>query len=69
MDLNQLSSLIMNLSTLVFVVTSMLVMGLSLSVAQIMAPLRNARLVILYSIIVVAVAMLPGSIPLFFLLS
>ena len=47
MDLNQLSSLIMNLSTLVFVVTSMLAMGLSLTVAQIMAPLRNARLVIL----------------------
>ena len=47
MDLPQLSSIIMNLSTLVFVVTSMLVMGLSLSVAQIIAPLRNARLVIL----------------------
>lgn len=47
MDVNQLSSLIMNLSTLVFVVTSMLAMGLSLTVAQIMAPLRNARLVIL----------------------
>ena len=47
MDLNQLLSFIMNLSTLVFVVTSMLVMGLSLSVSQIMAPLRNARLVAL----------------------
>ena len=47
MDLNQLLSLIMNLSTLVFVVTSMLAMGLSLTVAQIVAPLRNARLVIL----------------------
>ncbi|MBP1704244.1 MAG: transrane transport protein, partial [Chloroflexi bacterium] len=47
MDLPQLLSIIMNLSTLVFVVTSMLVMGLSLSVAQIIAPLRNARLVIL----------------------
>lgn len=47
MDLNQWLSLIMNLSTLVFVVTSMLAMGLSLTVAQIMAPLRNARLVIL----------------------
>jgi len=46
-DVNQLSSLIMNLSTLVFVVTSMLAMGLSLTVAQIMAPLRNARLVVL----------------------
>ena len=47
MDLKQLLSLIMNLSTLVFVVTSMLAMGLSLAVAQIVAPLRNARLVIL----------------------
>ena len=47
MDLNQLLSLIMNLSTLVFVVTSMLAMGLSLTLAQIMAPLRDARLVIL----------------------
>jgi BASS family bile acid:Na+ symporter len=47
MDLLQLLSIIMNLSTLVFVVASMLVMGLSLSVAQIIAPLRNARLVIL----------------------
>jgi len=47
MDLNQWLSLIMNLSTLVFVVTSMLAMGLSLTVAQIVAPLRNARLVIL----------------------
>jgi len=47
MDLNQLLSLIMNLSTLVFVVTSMLAMGLSLTLAEIGAPLRNARLVIL----------------------
>lgn len=47
MDVNQLSSVIMNLSTLVFVVTSMLAMGLSLTVTQIIAPLRNARLVIL----------------------
>ncbi len=47
MDLNQLSSLIMNLSTLAFVVTGMLAMGLSLTVAQIVAPLRNIRLVIL----------------------
>ena len=41
-----LLSLIMNLSTLVFVVTSMLAMGLSLTLAEIGAPLRNARLVI-----------------------
>jgi predicted Na+-dependent transporter len=47
MDLNQSLSLIMNLSILVFVVTSMLAVGLSLTVAQILAPLRNARLVIL----------------------
>ena len=47
MDLNQLLLLIMNLSTLVFVVTSMLAMGLSLTVAQIMAPLANTRLVLL----------------------
>ncbi len=47
MDLRHLFSVIMNLSTLLFVVTSMLAMGLSLTVAQILAPLRNARLVIL----------------------
>src|SRR5512147_2980927 len=39
-------SILMNLSTLVFVVTSMLAMGLSLTVAQIVAPLRNPRLVL-----------------------
>ena len=37
----------MNLSTLVFVVTGMLAMGMSLAVAQIIAPLRNTRLVLL----------------------
>ena len=47
MDIPQFLSIIMNLSTLVFVVTSMLAMGLSLTVAQILAPLRNTRLVIL----------------------
>jgi predicted Na+-dependent transporter len=47
MYLNQLLLLVMNLSTLVFVVTSMLAMGLSLTLAEIGAPLRNARLVIL----------------------
>jgi predicted Na+-dependent transporter len=46
MDLHQFFSIIMNLSTLVFVVTSMLAMGLSLTVAQIVAPLRNPRLVL-----------------------
>ncbi|NJD57891.1 MAG: transporter [Anaerolineales bacterium] len=47
MDLYKLLMLIMNLSTLVFVVTSMLAMGFSLAITQIVAPLRNARLVIL----------------------
>jgi predicted Na+-dependent transporter len=46
MDLQQFFSTIMSLSTLVFVVTSMLVMGLSLEMAQILAPLRNTRLVL-----------------------
>src|SRR5512141_1603021 len=46
MDLHQFFSTLMNLSTLVFVVTSMLAMGLSLTVAQIVAPLRNPRLVL-----------------------
>lgn len=35
------------LSGLIFVVTSMLAMGMSLTIAQILQPLRNARLVIL----------------------
>jgi predicted Na+-dependent transporter len=46
MDLHQFFSTIMNLSILVFAVTSMLVMGLSLTMAQISAPLRNTRLVL-----------------------
>jgi predicted Na+-dependent transporter len=46
MDLKHFFSIIMNLSTLVFVVTGMLVMGLSLTLARIMAPVRNTRLVI-----------------------
>ncbi len=46
MDLRQFFSILMNLSTLVFVVTSMLAMGLSLTMAQILAPLRNTRLVL-----------------------
>jgi len=32
---------------LLFIVTSMLAMGLSLSIAQIVAPLKNARLAVL----------------------
>ncbi|MGE5374115.1 MAG: bile acid:sodium symporter family protein [Bacteroidota bacterium] len=46
MDLHQFFSIIMNLSTLAFAVTSMLVMGLSLTMAQISAPLRNTHLVL-----------------------
>jgi predicted Na+-dependent transporter len=45
MDVQQFFATLMNLSTLVFVVTSMLVMGLSLTMANILAPLRNSRLV------------------------
>src|SRR5512139_139728 len=46
MDLRHFFSTLMNLSTLIFVVTSMLAMGLSLTMAQITAPLRNTRLVL-----------------------
>ena len=45
--MNEILTAIMNLSTLVFVVTGMLAMGLSLTITQIVAPLRNARLVLL----------------------
>jgi predicted Na+-dependent transporter len=47
MTLTDLFVAIAQLSGLLFVVTSMLGMGLSLTVAQIMQPLKNARLVIL----------------------
>jgi predicted Na+-dependent transporter len=43
----QFFAAIAQLAGLVFVVTSMVGMGLSLTVAQIMAPLRNARLMLL----------------------
>jgi hypothetical protein len=43
MDQNQLLSLNMNVSTLVFVATSMMAMGFSLTIT----PLCNARLVVL----------------------
>lgn len=43
--MEEILTILMNISTLVFVVTSMLAMGLSLTVSQIVAPLRNARLV------------------------
>ena len=45
--MSDLLQLIMQLSTLVFVITSMLAMGLSLTIAQIIEPLRSVRLVIL----------------------
>lgn len=45
MTLDQFVVLIAQLSGLLFIVASMLAMGMSLTVAQIMAPLRNGRLV------------------------
>jgi predicted Na+-dependent transporter len=45
--LNNVLSTLQNLFTLAFVVTSMLSMGLSLTVSQILQPLRNTRLVIM----------------------
>jgi len=47
MTLNDFFSAIAGISGLLFVVTSMLAMGLSLGLQQITQPLRNARLVIL----------------------
>ena len=43
----ELLNALSNVFTLLFVVTSMLSMGLSLTVAQILQPLKNARLVIM----------------------
>jgi BASS family bile acid:Na+ symporter len=43
----EILQVLMNLSVLVFVITSMLAMGFNLTVRQIVEPLRNARLVIL----------------------
>lgn len=45
--MSEILAVLMNLSVLVFVITSMLAMGLNLTVSQIIAPLRNARLVVL----------------------
>jgi predicted Na+-dependent transporter len=45
--LDNVLSTLQNLFTLAFVVTSMLSMGLSLTVSQILQPLRNTRLVIM----------------------
>ncbi|MFC2055815.1 bile acid:sodium symporter family protein [Chloroflexota bacterium] len=45
--MSEILAVIMNLSVLVFVITSMLAMGLNLTIKQIVEPLRNMRLVIL----------------------
>lgn len=45
--MSEILNVIMQLSVLVFVISSMLAMGLSLTIKQIVDPLRNARLVIL----------------------
>ena len=47
MTVNEFFSAIAAIAGLTFVVTSMLATGLSLTVAQILQPLKNARLVIL----------------------
>ena len=47
MTTQQFFEAIAQLSGLVFVVTSMLAMGMSLTIAQIVEPLRNVRLVAL----------------------
>lgn len=47
MTLNEFFEAIAQLSGLLFVITSMLAMGLSLTVPQIMQPLKNVRLVVL----------------------
>lgn len=43
MDMNELLTLVARLSILVFVIASMLALGLSLTMPQIVAPLRNLR--------------------------
>jgi BASS family bile acid:Na+ symporter len=45
--MTELLSALQNVFTLLFVVTSMLAMGLSLTMPQILAPLKNARLVVM----------------------
>jgi BASS family bile acid:Na+ symporter len=45
--MSEILNVIMQLSVLVFVITSMLSMGLSLTMGQIMEPLRSVRLVVL----------------------
>jgi len=45
--MTEILQVLMNLSVLVFVITSMLAMGLNLTIKQIIAPLRDVKLVIL----------------------
>ena len=45
--MSEVLQVLMNISVLVFVITSMLAMGFNLTISQIIEPLRNARLVIL----------------------
>jgi predicted Na+-dependent transporter len=45
--MTQAHNALLNLITLAFVVTSMLTMGLSLTIPQVLAPLRNGRLLAL----------------------
>jgi predicted Na+-dependent transporter len=47
MTVNELFQALAGLSGLLFVITSMLAMGMSLTIAQILQPLKNVRLVIL----------------------
>jgi BASS family bile acid:Na+ symporter len=42
--MTEILQVLMNLSVLIFVVTSMLAMGLNLTVKQIIAPLRDFKL-------------------------
>ncbi len=61
MTLDQFLSTVAALSGLTFVVASMLGTGLSLSVTQILQPLKNARLVILALILFVVGSLLIGT--------
>ena len=45
--MSEIITVVANLSAFTFIITSMLAMGLSLTVKQIMYPLRNERVVIL----------------------
>ncbi len=47
MTMNEFFIALAQISGLLFIITSMLAMGMSLSMAQILQPLKNARLVIL----------------------